>query len=105
MIDDVKLEDDKLTKKFFADDVSKQWLKSILHSNICTITFTKKNGDERVMKCTLDEQHFPAIQKEAAEVSEVRQKSAEALSVFDVEAQGWRSFRWDSIIRLEMTIA
>jgi dephospho-CoA kinase len=104
MIDDFKLDNDKLTKELFADDVSKKWLKSILNSNICTITFTKKNGDQRVMKCTLDEQHFPAIQKEATEVSEVRQKSTEALSVFDVEAQGWRSFRWDSIIKFEMTL-
>lgn len=104
MIGDTKLENDKLTMEFFADETAKQWLKSVLSNNICTITFTKKNGDQRVMKCTLDEQHFPPVQKEAAEVGEVRQKSTEALSVFDVEAQGWRSFRWDSVIRLEMSL-
>lgn len=101
---DVKLENDKLTMEFFADEMAKQWLKSVLNNNICTITFTKKNGDQRVMRCTLDEQHFPPVQKEAAEVGEVRQRSTEALSVFDVEAQGWRSFRWDSVIRLEMSL-
>ena len=101
---DVKLENDKLTMEFFADEMAKQWLKSVLNNNICTITFTKKNGDQRVMRCTLDEQHFPPVQKEAAEVGEVRQRSTEALSVFDVEAQGWRSFRWDSVIHLEMSL-
>ena len=101
---EIKLESDKITTELFNDEVSKQWLKSCLLTNICTITFTKKNGDERVMKCTLDGQHMPQIQKEATEVGEVRQKSAESLSVFDIEAQGWRGFRWDSIKRFEMDL-
>jgi len=101
---EIKLESDKVTAELFADEVARQWLKSCLNTSICTITFTKKNGDERVMKCTLDEQHFPPIQKEAAEVGEVRQKSKDALAVFDIEAQAWRSFRWDSIKRFEMAL-
>lgn len=101
---EIKLDSDKITTELFGDDVSKQWVKSCLLTNVCTITFTKKNGDERVMKCTLDEQHFPPVQKEASEVGEVRQKSKDALAVFDIEAQGWRAFRWDSIKRFEMNL-
>lgn len=101
---EIKLDTDKITTELFADEVSKQWVKSCLQTNVCTVTFTKKNGDERVMKCTLDEQHFPPIQKEASEVSEVRQKSKEALAVYDLEAQGWRAFRWDSLKRFEMNL-
>jgi len=103
-VNEIKLESDKISKELFNDDVSKQWLKSCLQTSVCTVTFTKKNGDDRVMKCTLDEQYFPVVQKEATEVAPVRQKSNEALSVYDVDAQGWRSFRYDSIKRFEMTI-
>ena len=49
------------------------------------------------MKCTLNAEQLPQIQKEATEVSEVRQTSNTSLAVFDVEAQGWRSFKWDSV--------
>ena len=101
---EIKLDSNKISTELFADEMAKKWVKSCLQTNICTITFTKKNGDERVMNCTLDEQHFPPIQKEAAEVGEVRQKSKDALAVFDVDAQAWRSFRWDSLKRFEMSL-
>jgi hypothetical protein len=101
---EITLHSDKLTTEIFSDETTRQWVKSCLQTNLCTITFTKKNGDERVMKCTLDGQHMPLIQKEATEVGEVRQKSKDALSVFDVDAQGWRAFRWDSIKRFEMDL-
>ena len=101
---EIKLDSNKISTELFADEMAKKWVKSCLETNICTITFTKKNGDERVMSCTLDEQHFPPIQKEAAEVGEVRQKSIESLTVFDIDEQNWRAFRWDSIKRFEMDI-
>lgn len=88
----------------FNDDTSRKWLKGVLLTNVCTITFTKKDGTDRVMKCTLDPNALPPIQKEETEVGEVRQKSVDALAVFDVEKQEWRSFRYDSIKRFEMSI-
>lgn len=74
-----------------------QWMKDMLRESIAEVIFTKKDGTERVMRCTLNPEYLPAIQKEASEVSEVRQKSNTSLSVFDVEAQAWRSFRFDSV--------
>ena len=81
-----------------------EWLKGILRGGVVTVTFTKKNGDERVMKCTLNAEHLPQIQKEATEVSEVRQTSNTSLAVFDVEAQGWRSFKWDSVKQVDIKL-
>jgi hypothetical protein len=81
-----------------------EWLKGALRDTVVTVTFTKKNGDERVMKCTLNGEHLPTIQKEATEVSEVRQTSNTSLSVYDVESNGWRSFRWDSIKQVEFSL-
>lgn len=79
------------------DSEFQKWLKGVLREGVTTITFTKKNGDERVMKCTLNEEYLPSIEKEASEISEVRQTSNTSLSVFDIEVNGWRSFRWDSV--------
>jgi thiamine monophosphate synthase len=79
------------------DEATQQWMKDMLHEGVAEVIFTKKDGTERVMRCTLDPKYFPAIQQEASEVSEIRQKSNTSLAVFDVEAQAWRSFRYDSV--------
>jgi len=86
------------------DPEFQEWLKGRLREGVVTITFTKKNGDERVMKCTLNGEQLPQIQKEATEVSEVRQTSNTSLAVFDVEAQGWRAFKWESVKKVSFTI-
>lgn len=89
------------------DDVNfKSWLKGMLHANTenVNIKFTKKDGTERAMLCTLDENRIPADKKpkqidpEFSEIEKpVAKSSEEALRVFDIEKQAWRSFRWDSI--------
>lgn len=78
--------------------MNQQEIKDALHTNVCTVTFTKVNGDERVMRCTLKEDVLPAqtdleehIQKKA------KTPNPDVLAVYDVTAEGWRSFRWDSI--------
>ena len=86
------------------DPEFQEWLKGILRQGVVTVVFTKKNGDERVMKCTLNGEHLPQIQKEATEVSEVRQTSNTSLAVFDVEAQGWRAFKWESVKQVGITL-
>ena len=85
------------------DPEFQEWLKGILRQGVVTVVFTKKNGDERVMKCTLNGEQLPQIQKEATEVSEVRQTSNTSLAVFDVEAQGWRAFKWESVKQVSLT--
>jgi len=36
-----------------------EWLKGMLHVGPVTVTFNKKDGSERVMKCTLDPKELP----------------------------------------------
>ncbi len=64
---------------------------------VITVRFTKKNGDERIMKCTLLSEYLPQ-QKDIEEVS--TKENSNLLAVWDVEANGWRSFRIDSVIAL-----
>jgi len=89
-------------KKFeFKTKKEKDWLLGLLRSEIVELTFTKKDGTERIMKCTLAEQKIPA---ENAPKGVERTKSDEAVAVFDLENNGWRSFRWDSLKEINFTL-
>ena len=69
-----------------------------LHKGICKVTFTKKDGTERVMKCTLVEDYLPKIEAEKVEKNATSNKrNDEVCAVWDVEKDAWRSFRWDSV--------
>ena len=69
-------------------------LRNVLGQNVLVIDFTKLNGDKRVMTCTLREDMKPAeVVKEGAP----KKVSDTNISVWDVNAQGWRSFRYDRI--------
>lgn len=81
------------TLPFVNDAIGRDWLKSVLHESEVQITFTKKDGTERVMKCTLNEDVVPPTGDKLHNVN----RSEAAQPVYDVEAQGWRSFRWDSV--------
>ena len=85
----------------FKTENEKERLKGILREREVTVIFTKKDGTERIMKCTLAEQKIPA---ENAPKGVERAKSDEAVAVFDLENNGWRSFRWDSLTNIEFTL-
>lgn len=73
-------------------------LKNLLEQNVLTVDFTKLDGDRRVMTCTLREDMKPrATKTDAMSQKAVREVSDAVVSVWDVNAQGWRSFRYDRI--------
>jgi len=81
------------------------WLRGLLHDestkDLCVV-FTKKDGTEREMFCTLSEGKIPTDkQPKEGQSSET---SGSALRVFDTQKEEWRSFRWDSIkeVRFEL---
>lgn len=79
----------------------REWLKTLLHEREVTIFFTKKDGTERKMRCTLSENKIPS---EKMPKNSGKSKSDDALAVFDVEKNDWRSFRWDSVTKIEFTL-
>jgi len=65
------------------------------------VTFNKLNGDKRVMTCTLKEGVIPPATKEdTASQKKVRAISEETQVVWDTNANGWRSFRWENVIEV-----
>lgn len=75
-----------------------QDLKNLLAQNVIKVDFLKLNGDRRVMTCTLREDIKPrATKDDAISQTAVRNVSDAVISVWDVNAKGWRSFRYDRI--------
>ena len=73
----------------------------LVKNNVVEVTFTKLNGDKRVMTCTLIESYLPVATKDdAMSQKKVRELNTEAMSVWDVNANGWRSFRLDRVTKL-----
>lgn len=72
-------------------------VKGLLHDSesVCVV-FTKKDGTQREMFCTLQEGKIPAEKQPKTKESNST-SSGSALRVFDTQLQEWRSFRWDSI--------
>jgi hypothetical protein len=78
-------------------------LKNLLEQNVLVVDFTKLNGDKRVMTCTLREDIKPAATKDdTISQKAVREVSDAVVSVWDVNAKGWRSFRYDRINSTEV---
>jgi len=94
----------------------KKWLKGHLTFGPVTVTFTKRDGTERVMECTtasslvpvdlVEEVHytntdnpidFPKPKKE-------KKVNEDVCPVYDLKSKAWKSFRWDSIKQVTFTI-
>ena len=71
----------------------------LLRHNVVTVTFTKVSGDERVMKCTLRSDQIPNPGTKNGEivVESQKQTNSNTVPAWDVDAQGWRSFRVSSV--------
>jgi len=66
-----------------------------LQKRAMRIPFTKVNGEERVIDCSLQEHIIP----ETSESN--RKQNKEILPVFDINKGEWRSFRLDSVTNIE----
>jgi hypothetical protein len=78
-------------------------LKFQLEQNVLVVDFTKLNGDKRVMTCTLREDMKPrATKDDAMSQKKVREISDAVVSVWDVNAKGWRSFRYERVNKVDI---
>ena len=77
-------------------DNTRETIKSKLQNGAITITFTKADDTVRKMICTLQEGVVPPAEPKKTE--RVKKENDDVLAVWDLEAKGWRSFRFDSIL-------
>jgi len=71
---------------------------SLLKTGVLLVTFMKKNGEERTMRCT---QAMDLITENMHPTGLGGTYSPDQVRVFDLDKEEWRSFRKDSIIRVE----
>lgn len=81
-----------------------KWLKDILTVTEATVTFTKVDGSERVMRCTLEADKLPPVVIKEDAKPRKQSDSTKALRVFDVEKGEWRSFTIKNIKKIELTL-
>jgi hypothetical protein len=84
----------------------RDWLRGLLKERNVVITFTKVNGEERVMTCTLNESTVPPalVSKVLREAVPVKKENLEVCNVWDINAKGWRSFRWSNVKKIEFSL-
>lgn len=78
------------------DGITKESIRNLLRQAVVGITFVKADGTVRDIKCTLAEEFLPI--QEVKESS--KKNSSNNCSVWDMEKQEWRSFRWESVTHI-----
>jgi len=103
-----------------ADDAGKElireWIRGLLHTHEITVTFTKADGSDREMLCTLNGHKIPARPvaptTSTAPVDGIVRESKKpkkapdphSIRVYDLEKQEWRSFRFDRLRKVTATL-
>lgn len=80
---------------------SRDWLLSMLHKEVVSVRFVKRDGTERDMNCTLKEGIVVPYEKKT---DKEKVRNEEVLAVWDIDKNEWRSFRWDSILSVTIKI-
>ena len=70
-------------------------LKVLTSTGRAEITFVKKDGTDRTMICTTKTSSIPEEKQPVGEST--LQENTDILRVYDIENEGWRSFRIDSV--------
>ncbi|HET8688544.1 MAG TPA: SH3 beta-barrel fold-containing protein [Methanosarcina sp.] len=79
-------------------DDKRRELAHLLSQFNCEITFTKVNGETRVMPCTLQESVLPPI----TESKNPKKPNADTLSVWCLDKNEWRSFRVANVTKISV---
>jgi len=83
----------------------REWLTTLLREQKVIVTFNKKDGDKRVMTCTLNQDIIPESKRPKAKPEgEQKKKNDKVLAVYDINAEGWRSFTWANVTNVEFSL-
>lgn len=80
----------------------RNWIVGMLKMGPVTVTFNKKDGSERVMTCSLQPELLPPAP--VKESTTAKKENPNNISVYDLTAQGWRSFILKNVTNVTLTI-
>lgn len=73
-----------------------------LQEDVLEVTFTKKDGSERIMRCTT---RSDLVAETASEnTPDKLNKDPDLFRVTDVDIGEWRSFRWDQVVSVSRLV-
>jgi hypothetical protein len=86
----------------------RDWVTGVLRMHDTEVEFVKTDGTLRKMSATLNPLLVPPAPEpkilSEGEVAKVKKANPEVCSVWDIEAKGWRSFRFDKVKSIRFTI-
>jgi hypothetical protein len=77
--------------------MNRELLIEALKKHECTVTFTKVNGETRVMPCTLKEDIVPTVEHKGT-----KKPNEAVVSAWCLDKREWRSFRVDNVVDLHI---
>lgn len=90
-------------EEFLKSEEAKTFITEHLSENELTVTFTKKDGTQRVMRCTRNVEKIPSDKQPTTSSKET--DKTDAVRVFDLDIQEWRSFNLSSVTRFDWDMA
>jgi hypothetical protein len=93
--------------------IIRDWVRRLLQTTEVEVEFVKSDGTLRVMRCTLNPEQFPVVPTNVTTgpvdgiVTESRprkQPDVHSIRVFDLDQQAWRSFRFDRLRRVSVSL-
>lgn len=72
-----------------------------LKDGIVDIYFIKKDGSTRLMNATWNEAYLPSRDMKDKVEKEQTAEPKEYVAVWDISVRDWRSFRFDSVYRID----
>jgi hypothetical protein len=86
--------------------ITPEVLHTLLLENECVITFTKINGEQREMPCTLRPDVVPPAPPPKVlaegEVAKVKKVNPDVVNVWCTDKKEWRSFRFANFISVKV---
>lgn len=79
------------------------WIVLLLKERNVKITFTKKDGTERTMNCTLNPDVLPLM--ESHQDKREKSKENDYIAVYDTDIKAWRSFIIKSVKEFEFELS
>ena len=93
--------------------IMRDWVTSLLNKQEITVRFTKADGTDRDMRCTLNWDMIPPsppksntgrvdglVTESTKPKKEPKRPDPAVIKVYDLEAQAWRSFRMDRLKKI-----
>lgn len=84
-----------------ADKTTHDWMIGLLKTNKVQVIFTKSDGTERTMNCTLKQDIVVPYEKKS---DKVKKENYDIVACWDIDKGEWRSFKISSLLYINFSL-